>query len=186
LGWKDIRKPGLLDKLLKLLAYYVGSEVSLHELGKQLNVKSQTVETYIDILEKSFVIFRLTPYSSNPRKEVVKMSKIYFWDNGIRNAVIHQFSPLPERNDLGQLWENFMISERLKSNHYAKSDAKSYFWRSLNQSEVDYVEVDGDKIHAYEFKWGSQTRFSRAFLNFYPHAQTAIIQPQNFVDFCRV
>ncbi len=186
LAWKDIRKPGLLDKLLKLLAYQVGSEVSLHELGRQLNVKSQTVETYIDILEKSFVIFRITPYSNNPRKEVVKMSKIYFWDNGIRNSVIHQFSPIAARNDLGQLWENFMISERLKTNHYAKSDAKSYFWRSLNQSEVDYIEVDDDKIHAYEFKWGSQTKFSRAFLNFYPQAHTAIIQPQNFTDFCRV
>lgn len=186
LAWKDIRKSVLLDKLLKLLAYQVGAEVSLHELGKQLNVKSQTVETYIDILEKSFVIFRLSPFSGNPRKEVVKMSKIYFWDNGIRNAVINQFSPINARNDLGQLWKNYMISERLKVNHYAKSEAKSYFWRSLNQSEVDYVEVDGDKIQAFDFKWNAQKKFSRAFLNFYPQAQTAIIHPQDFADFCRV
>ena len=184
--WKDIRRPELLDKLLKLLSFQVGSEVSLHELGNQLQVKSETVENYINLLEKSFVIFRLNAYSTNARKEVTKMSKIYFWDNGVRNAVIGNYSNLGIRNDVGQLWENFMISERMKMNSTMDLPIKSYFWRNYNQSEVDYVEEENGKLHAFEMKWNTRKKntVSKAFLNMYTTAKTDIIHPQNFSEFC--
>ena len=184
--WKDIRRPELLDKLLKLLSFQVGSEVSLHELGNQLQVKSETVENYINLLEKSFVIFRLNAYSTNARKEVTKMSKIYFWDNGVRNAVIGNYSNLGIRNDVGQLWENFMISERMKMNSTMDLPIKSYFWRNYNESEVDYVEEENGKLHAFEMKWNTRKKntVSKAFLNMYTNAQTDIIHPQNFSEFC--
>lgn len=184
--WKDIRRPELLDKLLKLLSFQVGSEVSLHELGNQLQVKSETVENYINLLEKSFVIFKLNAYSTNARKEVTKMSKIYFWDNGVRNAVIGNYSNLGIRNDVGQLWENFMISERMKMNSTMDLPIKSYFWRNYNQSEVDYVEEENGKLHAFEMKWNTRKKntVSKAFLNMYTTAKTDIIHPQNFSEFC--
>jgi predicted AAA+ superfamily ATPase len=184
--WKDIRRPELLDKLLKLLSFQVGSEVSLHELGNQLQVKSETVENYINLLEKSFVIFRLNAYSTNARKEVTKMSKIYFWDNGVRNAVIGNYSNLSLRNDIGQLWENFMISERMKMNSTMDMPIKSYFWRNYNQSEVDYIEEENGQLHAFEMKWNTRKKnsVSKAFLNMYTNAKTDIIHPQNFSDFC--
>ena len=137
--WKDIRKPELLQKLLKLLAFQIGSEVSINELANNLKVKSETVESYIDLLEKSFVIFRLHAFSNNPRKEITKMSKIYFWDNGIRNSIVNQFNPLHLRNDQGQLWENFIIAQKLKQNSNNERKVESYFWRNYNQSEVDYI-----------------------------------------------
>src|SRR5690606_5396520 len=137
LVWKDIRKPELLDKLLKLLALQICSEVSINELSNQLKVKSETVESYIDLLEKSFVIYRLNAYSTNARKEVTKMSKIYFWDNGIRNAIIGNFDDLTIRQDQGLLWENFIISDRMKMNAWGNTEIQSFFWRNYNQSEVD-------------------------------------------------
>jgi len=188
LVWKDIRKPELLDKLLKLLAYQVGSEVSVHELATQLKVKSETVESYIDLLEKSFVIYRLNAYSTNPRKEVSKMSKIYFWDNGIRNAVIGNFDDLTIRRDIGELWENFIVSERMKMNAWLHPERQSFFWRNYNQSEVDYVEIDGKKLSGFECKWNTKKnhKVTAAFTNAYPDAQTEIITPRNFVEFCGV
>jgi hypothetical protein len=186
LSWKDIRKPQLLDKLLRLLAFQIGSEVSMAELGNQLQVKSETVENYIDMLEKTFVIFRLPAFSNNPRKEVSKMSKIYFWDNGIRNAIIDSFEDIPVRNDTGALWENFIISERMKWNTWEKPLAKSFFWRNYNQSEVDYLEVHKKKITAYEFKWNASKkhRVNAAFSNSYPQAEINLITPGNFAPFC--
>jgi predicted AAA+ superfamily ATPase len=183
--WKDIRKPELLDKLLKLLAYQMGAEVSIHELSKQLKVKSETVENYIDLLEKSFVIFRLRAFGNNPRKEISKMNKIYFWDNGIRNAIIDQFNGVELRNDVGALWENYMVSERLKTNQWYRPDAKSFFWRSYNGSEVDYVEIIDDKIYAYEMKWNTNKKYkvTAAFLKSYPDAVPQVITPINFSDF---
>lgn len=185
--WKDIRKPELLDKLLKLLAWQIGSEANIHELANTLRVKSETVESYLDLLEKSFVIFRLRSYSTNERKEISKMSKIYFWDNGIRNAVLGKFEPLSMRNDVGQLWENFVISERMKFLHGNRSRVKSYFWRNYNQSEVDYVEIDGERMAAYEIKWKQpstkKTWVTRAFTNMYPQAHTGIVQPDQMMDF---
>jgi len=185
LVWKDIRKPDLLDKLLKLLSYQIGSEVSVNELSKKLKVKSETVENYLDLLEKAFVIFRLKSYSNNARKEVSKMSKIFFWDNGIRNAVIDDFKDISMRNDQGQLFENLMISERMKMNAWLNNSAKSFFWRNYNQSEVDYVEVNGDNIFAYEMKWNShkKNKVTRAFTNIYHQAKTEIITPENFMNF---
>jgi len=183
--WKDIRKPELLDKLLKLLAYQIGSEVSVNELAMQLKVKSETVENYIDLLEKSFVIYRLKSYSTNLRKEVSKMSKILFWDVGIRNAVIEDFRALPNRNDVGQLFENFIISERMKMNACNNPSAKSYFWRNYNKNEVDYVEYLHKKLSAYEIKWNTNKkhRVSKAFTNLYKNADTQVITPNNFVSF---
>jgi uncharacterized protein len=184
--WKDIRKPQLLDKLLQLLAYQIGCEVSIHELAKQLKVSSETVENYIDLLEKSFVVFRLNAYSTNPRKEISKMSKIYFWDNGIRNAVIGSFDELNIRKDAGQLWENFMISERLKLNSVFHPERRSFFWRNYNQSEVDYVETEMNLISAFEIKWNSKRNFkvSSAFNNEYPNANNTVVTPKSFSDFC--
>lgn len=186
LVWKDIRKPQLLDKLLKLLSYQVGSEVSIHELSNQLQVSSETVDIYIDLLEKSFVIFRLPAYSTNPRKEVSKMNKIFFWDNGIRNAVIGNYDDLSIRQDVGQLWENFVISERMKMNSWIAPDRKSYFWRNYNQSEVDYVETEGNQLSAFEVKWNTRKKHSvtKAFTNAYPEATKAVVTPLSFDDFC--
>jgi predicted AAA+ superfamily ATPase len=185
--WKDIRKPELLDKLLKLLAYQLGSEVNNHELANALKVQSETVESYIDLLEKSFVVYRLNSYSTNERKEVSKMSKVYFWDNGIRNAVIGNYNALANRNDHGQLWENFITSERLKTLRWTNSRAKSYFWRNYNQSEVDYVELDNEQLTAYEMKWNTTKnhKVTRAFTNMYPNAKTEIITPKSFVGFVK-
>jgi len=183
--WKDIRKPELLDKLLKLLAYQICSEVSVNELANQLKVKSETVENYIDLLEKSFVIYRLKSYSTNSRKEVSKMSKILFWDVGIRNAIIEDFRALPNRNDVGQLFENFMISERMKMNAWLRPSVKSFFWRNYNKSEVDYVEYENNKLSAYEMKHNTvkKHKVSQSFTNIYPDAKTIVITPENFVPF---
>jgi predicted AAA+ superfamily ATPase len=186
LVWKDIRKPELLDKLLQLLAYQTGSEVSTHELAKTLKVKSETVANYIDLLEKAFVIFRLKAYSTNGRKEVSKMSKIYFWDNGIRNTVLGDHRSVENRNDIGALWENLMVSERMKMNAWKSDPPKSFFWRNTQQREVDYLEVHQGEISAFEMKWNTQKnkKLTRAFTNLYPHAQTHIVSPVNFKAFC--
>jgi predicted AAA+ superfamily ATPase len=183
--WKDIRRPELLDKLLKLLAFQIGSQVSINELARSLGVKSETVRNYIDLLEKSFVIYQLKSFGTNQRKEVSKMSKVYFWDNGIRNAVIGNFDPLSQRTDTGALFENFIISERLKMLSWSDDDAKGFFWRNYNKSEVDYIERKRDLIKAFEIKWNTnkQYRVSRAFTNLYPNAETQIVTPSNLVSF---
>lgn len=185
LVWKDIRKPQLLESLLQLLAFQMCSEVSINELANTLKVKSETVESYIGLLEKAFVVFRLRAYSTNPRKEVSKMNKLYFWDNGIRNAIVGDFSPLTARNDLDALWENFMVSERMKLNAYQAPDTRSYFWRNYNQSEVDYLEKTAGKLEAFEFKWNTrkQYRITRAFGAMYPDAATAIVTPADCAEF---
>lgn len=185
LVWKDIRKPELLDKLLKLLAYQVSAEVSINELANALKVKSETIENYIDLLEKSFVVFRLKSYSTNERKEVTKMNKIYFWDNGIRNAIIDDFRPLELRNDIGALWENFLVSERMKMKAWKEISTKSYFWRNKQQREVDYIEEQYGELTAYEMKWNTQKnhKVTLAFTNAYPSAKTEIITPLNFKGF---
>jgi len=186
LVWKDIRKPQLLDKLLQLLAHQIGSEVSTAELAIQLKVKSETLESYIDVLEKSFVVFRLPAFSNNPRKEISKMHKIFFWDNGIRNAILGDFNDISIRTDVGKLWENFMISERMKCLSWNNPGAKAYFWRNYNQSEVDYVEVDNKQITAFEMKWNTSKKHkvTAAFTNAYPDARVELISPLNFVRFC--
>ncbi len=188
LTWKNIRKPELLDKLLKLLAYQMGSEVSYHELATKLNVKAETVESYITLLEKAFVVFRLRAYSTNARKELSKSNKVYFWDNGIRNAILDAFQPLELRNDIGALWENFMISERMKMNACVSNATQSFFWRNYNQSEVDYLEITEGNLSAFEFKWGTKKKntINKAFTIAYPDAETEVVTPLNFMRFCRV
>jgi predicted AAA+ superfamily ATPase len=185
LAWKDIRKPELLHKLLQLLAHQMSHEISMQELAVQLKVKSETVETYLDLLEKSFVVFRLRSHSTNDRKEVTKMKKIYFWDNGIRNAILDNFKPIPLRNDVGALWENFIVTERLKRNHYAEKTIHAKFWRSKQQQEVDYVELESDTLRGYEMKWSSiqKARITKAFTNMYPEAKTEIITPETIGSF---
>jgi len=185
LVWKDLRKPELLDKLLKLLAFQTCSEVSYHELGKQLNVKSETIANYIDLLEKSFVVYRLNSYATNPRKELSKSSKILFWDNGVRNAIIGDFRDLSMRNDHGILFENFTISERIKMNIWNNNKVKFYFWRNYNKSEVDYIEENHQKLNAYEMKWNTLKKhaITKSFTNMYPNAETKVITPENITEF---
>jgi len=180
LAWKDIRKPELLHKLLQLLAYQIGSEVSVNELANTLKVNAATIESYLDLLEKSFVIFRLKSYVTNERKEVTKMRKIYFFDIGIRNAIINNFNPIELRNDAGQLWENFVIMEIIKKNEYAQKPMNYYFWRSLQQQEVDFIVQDEQKITAFEMKFGNRGKITKAFTNAYPEAEAIIINPDNF------
>lgn len=182
--WKDIRKPELLQKLLQLLAYQVGSEVSINELAKSLKVKSETIENYLDLLIKSYVIFRLSSYSSNHRKEVTKMSKIYFWDNGIRNAIIEDFNPFSNRQDVGLLFENFVVSERIKHNSNLGLKRKSYFWRDYNKKEVDYVEIENGQMQGFEVKWNMNKnhKVTRSFTSLYPDANIMVITPENISD----
>lgn len=184
--WKDIRKPDLLDKLLQLLAHQMGSEVSLNELAAQLKIKTETVDSYIDLLEKAYVVFRLKAYSTNERKEVTKMKKIYFWDNGIRNAIIGDFRPVQTRTDVGALFENMMIADRQKMNEWKERNVKPFFWRTLQQQEVDYLEKSASELNAFEFKYSSiqKVKITKAFLNAYPKAKTAIISPNEIKDFC--
>jgi hypothetical protein len=185
LAYEGIRKPDLLDKLLVALALQVGSEVSYNELSQLLRIDRATVEQYISLLEKAFVVFRLNPFSRNLRNEINSSRKIYFFDNGIRNAVINNFNPLQLRQDTGALWENFMISERLKFNIYNEQNGRNYFWRTYQQQEIDYIEDHDGKISAFEFKWNpnAKSRFSRVFTDAYSEATTQTISPKNFTDF---
>jgi hypothetical protein len=180
-----IRKPAVLEKILQALALQLGSEVSCNELGQMVGADNQTVEHYIDLLEKAFVVFRLGALSRNLRNEIKKSRKVYFYDTGIRNAIIKNFNPLALRNDVGALWENFMILERAKINAYGGRYLNRYFWRTTSQSEVDYIEELGGKLHAFEFKWNERKRakIPASFLASYPEAEGRIITPANFEGF---
>jgi len=180
--YEGIRKPAVLEKLLRAVALQVGSEVSYNELAGLIGVSRTLVESYLKILEQAFIIFPLTSYSNNLRNEIKKGVKYYFWDNGIRNAVLNDFTPVPQRNDIGALWENYAISERMKRNAYGRADGLPYFWRTTDQMEVDYLEVCGSKIKAFEFKWNpkKKSRVTKAFTNRYPDAEIETITPENF------
>lgn len=180
--YEGIRKPAVLEKLLRAVALQVGSEVSYNELAGLIGVSRTLVESYLKILEQAFIIFPLTSYSNNLRNEIKKGVKYYFWDNGIRNAVLNDFTPVPQRNDIGALWENYAISERMKKNAYGRADGLPYFWRTTDQMEVDYLEVCGSKIKAFEFKWNpkKKSRVTKAFTNRYPDAEIETITPENF------
>jgi len=184
-SFQDIRKPEVINLLLEALALQIGSEVSYHELSQVIKVDSATIARYIDLLEKSFVIFRLRAFARNIRNEIKKSRKIYFYDNGIRNAIIANFSNLDLRQDAGALWENFLVSERIKflSNNYLF--VNKYFWRTTQQQEIDYIEDHNGNLNAYEFKWGiaKKTRFPRTFINAYPESETSIISKENYMDF---
>jgi predicted AAA+ superfamily ATPase len=185
LSFKGIRKPEMLEKLLIALAFQMGNEVSYTELSNTLQIDKETVSNYIYLLEQTFIIFRLSPFSRNLRNELTKKRKFYFIDNGIRNALIANYNPVDLRQDIGQLWENFLISERLKFNHYHFQYANSYFWRTHQQQEIDYLEEKSGKLYAWEFKWSKtkRYRFPKTFLNNYPENITAIITRDNYLDF---
>jgi predicted AAA+ superfamily ATPase len=171
--WKDvlqagmIKTPELIRRLLQLLAHQAGAEVSVSELAAQLSIARPTVDRYIDLLEQSFVIFRLSAYSTNPRKEIAKNHKIYFWDTGIRNALVNSFATDEVRPDIGSLWENFVISEVAKQNALMNSPAELYFWRTRANSEVDLVVKQNGKLRAYEIKWSRRRNSGRAFHDAY-------------------
>ncbi|MBU0561325.1 MAG: ATP-binding protein [Bacteroidetes bacterium] len=185
LQFENIKKPAALDNLLLALALQIGNEVSYNELGQLIGLNQVTVEKYVDLLEKAFVIFRLTSLSRNKRNEIKKGRKIYFFDNGIRNAIIKNFNPLKLRQDIGALWENFIVSERIKTNHYSKRYVNSYFWRTHSQQEIDYIEEYGGKIYAYEIKWNPsrKVKFPESFFKSYPNSEKHLITPANFEDF---
>jgi uncharacterized protein len=179
-----IKHPAKLQDLLQLLAYQIGQEVSLTELATQLQISREAVESYIDLLERSFVIFRLRGYSRNLRKEVSKLPKIYFWDLGIRNTLVSNFEPLARRIDTGQLWENYLVSERRKLLSYSKSSASLYFWRTHTGAEFDLIELRGGEPHAYEFKWGKGAlRQAKSFQDAYPRATMTLINRDNYLTF---
>ena len=153
LAHENIKNSQKIFNLLRLLAFQLGSEVSLQELGKQLGLHKQTVEKYLDLLTKVFVLHKVEGFSRNLRKEITKSSKWYFLDNGIRNAIIANFNPIESRDDVGALWENYMISERLKYQEYRRKRANNYFWRTYDKQEIDWVEERSGRLYGYEFKW---------------------------------
>ena len=185
---ENIHKAEKLERLVQALAFQVGNQVSYHELGQICGLDNQTVEKYIDLLEKSFVVFRIQSFSRNIRNELKKSRKIYFYDNGIRNAVVKQFNPLQLRNDVGALWENFLVSERMKHNHYAFHYCNRHFWRTHAQQEIDYVEDNDGILHAFEFKWNPKTKSKvpKAFAKAYPDAVFKTIHRENFESFLGV
>ena len=174
----------LLD-LVRLLALQTGSEVSLNELATQLGIDVKTVSRYLDILEKAFIIFKLGGFSKNLRGEITSKCKYYFWDTGIRNAIISQFNPLNTRNDAGALWENFIIAERLKKQSYVESHTRAYFWRTYSQKEIDLVEEKDGKLHGFECKMSSSKRAlaPKEWRAAYPDAIFSVITKDNYLDF---
>lgn len=186
LSYKGVRKPDVLQRLVQAIALQLGSEVSYNELSRLVGLDKETVENYVDLLEKCFIVFRLGSLSRNLRKEIRKGKKIYFYDNGIRNAILSNFAPLSLRQDVGALWENFMVSERLKYNAYHEYYPQSYFWRTLDQQEVDLIEEEDGQIKAYEFKWNAHLKKIKqpaAFIESYPQSQWQVITPGNYRSF---
>lgn len=189
LALNELRRPALLEKLLVALSLQVGSEVSYNELAQTVGTDNKTVEKYIDLLEKCFVVFRLSAFNRNLRTELKKGKKIYFYDNGIRNAVIQNFAPLALRQDTGALWENFFISERMKSNRYAGRYVKSFFWRTTQQQEIDYIEEEDGRFRIFEMKWNpkkqSRSAMPALFKKIYPVVEEHVVTPDNYVEFLK-
>jgi predicted AAA+ superfamily ATPase len=185
LEYGGIRKPELIIRILKALALQLGSEVSWQELAQAVESDKKTVQTYVDLLEKVFVIFKLEPLSKNMRNEISTSRKIYFYDNGIRNSILGNFQSFEFRSDKGALWENFLVSERLKLNSYSKSFRKSYFWRTYQQQEIDYIEEFDGIFNAYEFKWNPKKygSFPSTFRDTYNPELLKTIHSDNFIEF---
>jgi uncharacterized protein len=177
-----IRRPDILLKLLQALAWQIGNEVSYNELAQTVGADKSTVSEYIELLEKSFVIFRLNPFARNLRNEISSTRKVYFYDNGVRNTIINNFAPVSQRNDMGVLWENFIISERKKQLAYSGFYGNSYFWRNTSQAEIDYIEEQDGKISAYKIKWNPKKKvsFPKAFISEYHSPATRVINRDNF------
>lgn len=184
LSYAEIRKPEVLEKLVQALALQIGSEVNYSELAQTVSIDKNTVSKYIDILEKGYIVFKLSSFSRNVRNEIKTNKKIYFYDNGIRNMVIGNFNPLELRTDKGALWENFLISERVKQIEYKESLAHIYFWRTKQQQEVDFVEENGGNVFGYEFKWSKRKsqKLPKTFTETY-NAESKVIDKDNFREF---
>lgn len=181
---ENIRNPSKLIDLLRLLAFQIGHEVSFNELSNALGIAKQTVERYLNLLEKTFVIKKVGGFSRNLRKEITKTSRYYFWDNGIRNSVINNFNALNIRNDIGMLWENFLFIERLKKQEYQRLFSNNYFWRTYDGKEIDLIEEREGMLFAYEFKWGAKkTKPPKDWLTNYPKAEYHVIDKTNFHEF---
>ena len=184
LAFSEIRKPEILDNLLLILALQVGSEVNYNELAQTIGVNKITIQKYIDILEKGYIIFRLNSFSRNLRTEIKRNRKIYFYDNGIRNMIMGSFNQLDLRTDVGALWKNFLISERKKQNIYKDTFARMYFWRTKQQQEIDFVEEKDGRIFGYEFKWNKKrnSKLPKTFTETYD-AESSVIDKDNFREF---
>ncbi|MEW6066942.1 MAG: ATP-binding protein [Nitrospirota bacterium] len=184
LSLERVKNSKVLLDLLRLLAFQVGSEVSLTELARQIGIDYKTVARYLDLFEKSFVIYNLRGFSRNLRKEITKKSKYYFYDNGVRNAIISNFNKLELRNDTGMLWENFLFIERLKKRTYQDIYANNYFWRTWDQKEIDLIEEREGKLFGYEFKWGKKSlKPPKEWSEAYPDSEFAIISQENYMEF---
>ena len=184
LSFQNIRKPDVLNKLLTGLALQLGQEVSYNELSQLIGVDKATVEKYIELLEKCFVVFRLSSFSRNMRNELKRTRKVFFYDNGVRNAILNNFTPLSLRQDVGALWENFMVSERVKQNSYNRDFRKIYFWRTQTQQEIDLLEEKDGVLYAFEFKWNPKKNATipKSFADAYPEHRFEVITSGNYID----
>ena len=181
---EGIRYADKLQRLLQLLAFQIGKEVSLAELGRQLGMSKNTAERYLDLLEKVFVIFRRSGFSRNLRKEIVKNQRYYFYDNGIRNALINNFNPLEIRDDIGALWENYLITERLKKQEYLGQSVNAYFWRTYDKKEIDLVEESEGRLSGFEIKWKPHlVQPPKQWLDAYPNSDFELIHQDNYLQF---
>ncbi len=184
LEYQGIKNPDVLEKLLTALALQIGCEVSYPELATLLQIDQKTVASYVRLLEFAFIIFRLPPLSRNLRKEIAKSRKIYFWDLGIRNAAINNFNLLEMRSDVGNLWESFLVSERMKTNQILRKFPNKYFWRTWSKEEIDYIEEEGGTFSAFEIKWSkSNKKPSKVWTDAYPNSDWKVITKENFLDF---
>lgn len=185
LAFEGIRKQAKIVALLRLIAFRVGSEISMESIGKDLDLNKSTVERYLDLLSKVFIIFNVRGFSRNLDNEITKKSKWYFYDNGIRNALINNFNPMEIRDDHGKLWENYIISERLKFQEYTKLHTANFFWRTHTQQEIDWIEDRGGQLHAFEFKWGTnkKSKIPALWGKAYPDATYETINPNNYLEF---
>jgi predicted AAA+ superfamily ATPase len=185
LVWENLQKTEKLTKLLQALAFQVGAQVSYNELAGLVGLDLKTVEKYLDLLEKAFVIYRVTSYNKNLRNELKTSRKIYFYDNGVRNALISAFNPLELRNDIGALWENFLMSELLKKDKYVKNFARRWFWRTKQKQEIDLIHEAEGVCRAYEFKWNARKKVAcpETFKTAYPEIEFRVINRENFVDY---
>lgn len=183
LSFENVKGADILFKLLQMLAWQVGSQVSTVELASGLQINKATVERYLDLLSKVFIIYPLSGYSNNLRKEVTKSKKWYFFDNGIRNALISNFSPLSQRNDIGQLWEQYILSERIKINRYNNYQPQYYFWRTYDGQEIDLLELNNGQLQALECKWkDTKAKIPVAFAKAYPDANFSVVNKNNYLE----
>lgn len=184
LAFENIRNSDKIYDLLRLIAFQIGGEVSLEELGRQLSMGKNTVEKYLDLLSKVFVLHKVGGFSRNLRKEIAKKNRWYFYDNGLRNLLVANFNPIEIRQDIGQLWENYIISERLKFQRYNKMIVNNFFWRTYDKQEIDWVEERGGKLYAYEFKWNPKrkAKVPKAWGKTYQNAEFQVINSENYVD----